>query len=391
MSLSQPKEPLLKTDKNQFTVSVTGDSLRLGELNLPHGKINTPCFMSIATRGAVRVAPFSALRNIGAEIILSNTYHLLVRPGLDLIKNMGGLHRFIGWDGPILTDSGGFQVFSLAKNRVVNDEGVCFRSVVDGQEILLTPESVIEAQHGFGSDISMVLDEVCALPSPDEKIKKAMERTTKWAAHAKERFLSIQEKSDIQPLLFAIVQGGTNEKMRNQSAADLVKIGFDGYAIGGLSVGESSEDMYKIISTVTPLLPKEKPRYLMGVGQPEDIVEAVRRGVDMFDCVLPTRNARHGLLYTKLNEDYLREIIKKPLTEKVDKEMLYGKIKIKNNQFLSDGNPVNVECDLLDGISIAYMRHLFMINEPMALYLATINNLWFYLRLMEKIRAIIKE
>jgi len=385
------KDPLLKKNKNQFTVSVSSGSLRLGELNLPHGKINTPCFMSIATRGAVRVAPFSVLKNLGAEIILSNTYHLVARPGLDLIKNMGGLHRFIGWDGPILTDSGGFQVFSLAKNRIVNDEGVSFRSVVDGQEIFLTPENVIDAQHIFGSDISMVLDEVCALPSSDEKIKKAMERTTKWAARAKDKFLSIQEKSDLRPLLFAIVQGGTNENMRNQSAADLVRIGFDGYAIGGLSVGELNEDMYKTISAVMPLLPEEKPRYLMGVGQPEDIVEAVRRGVDMFDCVLPTRNARHGLLYTKLNEDYLRKIIKDPLAEKVDVSMLYGKIKIKNNQFLSESSPVNAECDLLSGVSVAYLRHLFMINEPMALYLATINNLWFYLQLMKKIRAIIIE
>jgi len=389
MLLSQQKEKLPKTDKDQFTVSTSGDSLRLGELNIPHGKIKTPCFMSIATRGAVRVAPFSVLKNLGAEIILSNTYHLLTRPGLDLIKKMGGLHRFIGWDGPIITDSGGFQVFSLAKNRIVNDDGVCFRSVVDGQEILLTPESVVEAQHGFGSDISMVLDEVCALPSPDEEIKKAMERTTKWAERAKDKFLSIQEESNIRPLLFAIVQGGTNEKMRHQSAADLVDIGFDGYAIGGLSVGESSEDMYKIISAVTPLLPEGKPRYLMGVGQPEDIVEAVRRGVDMFDCVLPTRNARHGLLYTKLNEDYLQDILRKPLVEKVDGAILYGKIKIKNNQFLSDSSPVNAECELLRGVSVAYLRHLFMINEPMALYLATVNNLWFYLRLMEKIRKII--
>lgn len=380
-----------KTDKNQFTVSVSDNSLRYGELNLPHGKVKTPCFMSIATRGAVRVAPFSALKNIGAEIILSNTYHLLVRPGLELIKNMGGLHRFIGWDGPILTDSGGFQVFSLAKNRIVNDDGVRFRSVVDGQEILLTPENVVEAQNVFGSDISMVLDEVCALPSSDQTIQKAMERTTKWAERAKDKFLSISKKTDVRPLLFAIVQGGINQKMRNQSASDLVKIGFDGYAIGGLSVGEPNDEMYKTISAVVPLLPEEKPRYLMGVGQPEDIIEAVRRGVDMFDCVLPTRNARHALLYTKLNENYLREILKKPLSEKVDAKTLYEKIKIKNNQFLSDDELVNAECDLLHGVSVAYLRHLFMIGEPMALYLATINNLWFYLRLMEKIRAIIIE
>jgi queuine tRNA-ribosyltransferase len=382
---------LPKTDKNQFTVSVSDNSLRYGELNLPHGKVKTPCFMSIATRGAVRVAPFSALKNIGAEIILSNTYHLLVRPGLELIKNMGGLHRFIGWDGPILTDSGGFQVFSLAKNRIVNDDGVRFRSVVDGQEILLTPENVVEAQNVFGSDISMVLDEVCALPSSDQTIQKAMERTTKWAERAKDKFLSISKKTDVRPLLFAIVQGGINQKMRNQSASDLVKIGFDGYAIGGLSVGEPNDEMYKTISAVVPLLPEEKPRYLMGVGQPEDIIEAVRRGVDMFDCVLPTRNARHALLYTKLNENYLREILKKPLSEKVDAKTLYEKIKIKNNQFLSDDELVNAECDLLHGVSVAYLRHLFMIGEPMALYLATINNLWFYLRLMEKIRAIIIE
>lgn len=375
--------------ENSFIIQNKNTRLRAGVLNLPHGKVETPFFMPIATRGAVRVAPFSVLNELGAQIILSNTYHLISRPGEALIKDIGGLHKFIGWNKPILTDSGGFQVFSLAAKRKINDEGVVFRSLVDGAEIKLTPESVIDAQQSFGSDISMVLDEVCALPGKKAVIDQAMRRTTEWAARAKERFLTYQSDSEIQPLLFGIVQGGTDTALRKQSAADLTKIGFDGYAIGGLSVGESNAEMYQTLDATLPFLDAEKPRYLMGVGEPENIVEAVRRGVDMFDCVLPTRNARHGTLYQNLDVDYLCEILLKPISEPVDASRLYHHIHIRNNQFIVDKSLINPQCSQLEGVSHAYLRHLFQINEPMAMELATINNLWFYLELMRKIREII--
>jgi len=369
--------------------------MRAGLIDLPHGKVETPVFMPIATRGAVRVAPFGVLDEIGAQIILSNTYHLISRPGESLIKNNGGLNKFIGWSKPILTDSGGFQIFSLSANRVINDEGVIFRSPIDGAKIKLTPESVIEAQQSFGSDISMVLDEVCALPADEAVVDRAMRRTTEWAARAKDKFSELirvepfKGSTLIKPLLFGIVQGGTDIKLRQKSATSLVQIGFDGYAIGGLSVGEENAEMYQTLDVTVPLLDTDKPRYLMGVGEPENIVEAVRRGVDMFDCVLPTRNARHAFLYSNLNEEYLKEILLQPLTGPVVPEKLYQRLHIRNNQFVSDPRLLNDSCASLANVSYAYLRHLFQVGEPMALYLATVNNLWFYLNLMRKIREII--
>ncbi|MDO8512007.1 MAG: tRNA guanosine(34) transglycosylase Tgt [bacterium] len=363
--------------------------LRAGLINLPHGKVETPAFMPIATRGAVRVASFLALEQLGAQIALSNTYHLVVRPGVDVIEKNGGLNKFTGWKKPFLTDSGGFQVFSLAAKRVISDEGVIFRSIVDGAEIKLTPESVVDAQFEFGSDISMVLDEVCALPGEKAVIEQAMRRTTDWAKRAKDRFVGLKKNDGVQPLLFGIVQGGTDATLRKKSAEDLMGIGFDGYAIGGLSVGEEAVEMYQTLDVTLPFLDMEKPRYLMGVGEPENIVEAVRRGVDMFDCVLPTRNARHGTLYQDLNIDYLREILLRPLNEPVDAEKLYRKIHIRNSQFIVDTRPINPYCSQLEGVNHSYLRHLFQASEPMALQLATINNLWFFLEMMRKIREII--
>lgn len=376
------------TEKN-FLIQNKSGQLRAGLMDLPHGKVETPAFMPIATRGAVRVASFDALGQLGAQIALSNTYHLVVRPGVDVIEKNGGLNSFTGWNKPFLTDSGGFQVFSLAGKRVINDEGVIFRSLIDGAEIKLTPESVIDAQRSFGSDISMVLDEVCALPGEQTVIDQAMRRTTEWAKRAKDRFESFKKADGVRPLLFGIVQGGTDVQLRKNSATDLMKIGFDGYAIGGLSVGEEDVEMYRTLDVTLPFLDTEKPRYLMGVGEPENIVEAVRRGVDMFDCVLPTRNARHALLYQDLNVEYLRSVLLRPLSEPVEPEKLYRRIHIRNSQFLVDTSPVNRNCTLLNGVNHSYLRHLFQVAEPMALQLATINNLWFYLEMMKQIRAII--
>jgi len=366
-------------------------SARSGILELPHGKVETPVFMPIATRGAVKVAPFSVVKELGASIILGNTYHLVVRPGVKLIEEIGGLHKFTGWDGPILTDSGGFQIFSLSETRKISDDGVSFLSPVDGGKIFLTPESVIEAQHAFHSDISMVLDELTSLPGTEEALSRAVDRTTSWSKRAKNRFVELNGIEEERGLLFGIVQGGTNNLLRQRSAKEIVEIGFDGYAIGGLSVGEAAEDMYKTVGLTTPLLPEDKPRYLMGVGQPQDIVEAVRRGVDMFDCVLPTRNARHALLYSELNDEYLGEILSSSLDSRVDGEKLYRKINIRNNQYQYETGLVNPACEQLAGVSFAYLRHLFQIGEPMALYLATVNNLCFYLNLMARIREHIRE
>lgn len=353
----------------------------------PHGEIETPAFMPIATRGAIRTAPFSVLNDLNAQIILSNTFHLILRPGLEVVSKAGGLHSFLGWDKPILTDSGGFQVYSLSKNRTITDEGVKFNSPLDGSEVFLTPESVIEAQQIFCSDISMILDEVCALPASEESLRVAVERTTRWAKRAKTKFMELTAQKNPKPLLFGIVQGGLVPELRKKSLEELMEIGFDGYAIGGLSVGETHEQMLKILDFLLPLMPKDKPRYLMGVGQPEDIVEAVKRSVDMFDCVLPTRNARHALLYMDLNEEYLKEILSS--SESVKPEKLYQKVNIRNNEFAENFEIINPNLKTLKKTSYAYLRHLFQSGEHLAQVLATSNNLWFYLNLMEKIRNII--
>lgn len=362
-------------------------AVRTGILRLPPGDIPTPFFMPIATRGAVRIAPFSVLRALGASIVLSNTFHLVLRPGVDRIRHFGGLHDFFGWRQAILTDSGGFQVFSLEHHRLVDDTGVTFRSPVDGAHVALTPESVIDAQLAFGSDILMVLDEVCGLPAPDERLAAAVDRTTRWAERSHQTFRAQRPDTERRPLLFGIVQGGITADLRKRSADALRQIGFDGYAIGGLSVGESQEDMLRTLDATLPHLPPDQPRYLMGVGEPEDIVEAVRRGIDMFDCVLPTRNARHGLLYADLNRQYLTQILHAPLSERVVPDQLYQRVRISGEAFADDRTPLNVFCSLLAGVTRGYLRHLFHVDVPVAQTIATTQNLWFYLDLMRTIRT----
>lgn len=346
---------------------------RRGKLITAHGEVKTPFFMPIATKGAVKGLSSLDMENLGAQILLGNTYHLMLRPGEKLIKKTGGLHGFMNWNKPVLTDSGGFQVFSLAKFRRINEKGVRFKSHLDGREYMLTPEKAVQIQQDLGSDIIMVLDECVALPAEYDYIQDSIGLTCRWAKRCKEEHNKIEtEKS----LLFGIVQGGVYKDLRKKSAKDLIKIGFDGYAIGGLAVGESKKEMFKIADFTTDLLPEEKPRYLMGVGMPEDILSAVRCGIDMFDCVIPSRNARHGFLFTEL------------LLNNLD-DLKYKTVKILNEKYREDFSPVDSECDCLacKNYSKAYIRHLFMSEDYLGQRLATIHNIRFYMRLMGKIRA----
>ncbi len=375
-----------------FQVRGRKHGARRGVFTLPKGSVETPVFMPIATRGAVRVAPFPLIRGLGASVILANTFHLLLRPGVERLRRAGGLHTFLGWERPILTDSGGFQVMSLASHRQITDAGVRFRSPVDGSELLLTPETAVSAQCAFGSDISMVLDEMCRLPSSADVLAQAVRRTSAWAARGKDAFLREGGAgAPVRPLLFGIVQGGTDAALRRASAASLVNMGFDGYAIGGLAVGESQEEMLATLEVTLPHLPADLPRYLMVVGQPEDLVEAIRRGVDLFDCVLPTRNARHGLVYDVLETDYLRALLAAPLQERVVPAQLYRKLHIMNAEFAEDLTLLNPACPLLAGVRRAYLRHLFHVDPPVAHVLATIQNVWFFLNLLMVIRREIAE
>ena len=341
---------LLRTDSHSRA--------RLGRIITPHGEITTPAFAPVGTQATVKALDPRDLRELGAELILANTYHLYLRPGSDLVAEMGGLHGFMGWDGPILTDSGGFQVFSLAGNRTVSDEGVEFRSHIDGSRHLFTPEMVIQTQEQLGADIIMVLDE-CAEPGDRAYNEQALARTHAWA----ERCLRAQRRND--QALFGIVQGGIFPDLRRQSAEFLTGLDFPGYAIGGLSVGETKEDMAAMLDITTPLLPEGKPRYLMGVGAPEDLVAGVARGVDMFDCVLPTRLARNGALFTRT-----------------------GRLNMRNARFARDGAPVEAGCQCYTcrNFSRAYLRHLFKAGELLASRLATIHNVHFLLDLMRDIR-----
>jgi queuine tRNA-ribosyltransferase len=334
---------------------------RAGCISTPHGDISTPAFAPVGTQATVKALDPRDLRELGAELILSNTYHLYLRPGADLVAEMGGLHSFMGWEGPILTDSGGFQIFSLADNRRVTDEGVEFRSHIDGSRHLFTPEMVVHAQEQLGADIIMVLDE-CATPDDRGYNEQALERTHAWA----ERCLNAQTRSD--QASFGIIQGGVFPDLRRESAEHLVGLDFPGYAIGGLSVGETKEQMYAMLDITTPLLPEDKPRYLMGVGAPEDLLEGVARGVDMFDCVLPTRLARNAALFTRS-----------------------GRINIRNAQFERDARPIEegCQCYTCRRFSRAYLRHLFKTKELLAPRLATIHNVHFLLTLMQEIREAI--
>ncbi len=339
-----------------------GAPYRLGRLETAHGEVLTPAFMPVGTQATVKALTPDELKECGAQIILGNTYHLFLRPGHELIRDMGGLHRFMGWDRPILTDSGGFQVYSLAPLRKVEEEGVTFRSHVDGSLRHLSPESAIEVQEALGSDIMMCLDTCIHYPASRKEVEWATELTTRWA----ERCAAARRRRDL--LLFAIVQGGMYPELRRKSAMDLVGLGLDGYAIGGLSVGEPKEIMLEMIEVTRPVIPCGYPVYLMGVGTPEDLVEAVYRGVDMFDCVLPTRNARNGMLFTS-----------------------FGRIVIKNARFARDPRPIDPECTCYTcrNFSRSYLRHLFVARELLAYRLNSIHNVHYFLDLFKKIREAI--
>ncbi len=346
---------------------------RLGVLKTKNGEIQTPFFMPIATKAAVKNLTTAEVKELGAEIILSNTYHLYLQPGMEIMKKAKGLHKFMDWSGPILTDSGGFQVFSLSKIRKITDEGVEFRSHIDGSKHLLTPKKVLEIEKTIGSDIAMILDVCPPSNASHQEVSKAVEMTTKWAKEAA-KIVNSKKLKNKEQLHFAIVQGGIYKDLRLKSLEELKPLDFDGYAIGGLAVGESNEEMYQVLDYLTPLMPEKKPRYLMGVGTPENIVQAVKRGVDMFDCVIPTREARHGRLYIRKN---------KPLSGK-----FYETINISNAKFKHDFSPIS--SGKLKKYTKSYLHHLFRTNEPLGMRLATINNLEFYLNLMKDIREAIK-
>ncbi|MBI2050918.1 MAG: tRNA guanosine(34) transglycosylase Tgt [Parcubacteria group bacterium] len=347
---------------------------RLGTLKTPHGSIQTPFFCPIATKGAVKSLTGDDMRNLKAQIILSNTYHQLLQPGLLILKKAGGLHKFMDWHGPLLTDSGGFQVFSLAKIRKILPEGVRFRSHRDGREFLLTPKKALEIQEVIGSDIRMVLDVCPAYPCSRKEAERAVELTTKWATMS---LRGAKRRGNLNnALLFAIVQGSIHPDLRLKSARELVNLDFDGYAIGGLAVGEPASDMFKVLEYTVPELPAEKPRYLMGVGKPEQIVAAVKRGIDLFDCVIPTREARHARLYFWKGAGFG-----------------YEAASITNARFAKSFVPINAQSHIkeLQTYSRAYLHHLFKTQEPLAVRLATLNNVDFYLELMRRIRTAVSK
>jgi len=335
---------------------------RRARMTLPHGTVETPAFMPVGTYGTVKAMTPEELLGVGSEIILSNTFHLMLRPGVETIKAHGGLHRFMHWDGPILTDSGGFQVWSLGALRKISEQGVSFQSPVDGARIFMGPEESMAVQQALGADILMVFDECTPHPATEPEARVSMELSLRWAERSK------RAHGQHPGALFGIVQGGMHEQLRDISLTGLQQIGFDGYAIGGLSVGESKPDMRRILKHVAPRLPADKPRYLMGVGTPEDLVEAVRMGIDMFDCVLPTRNARNGWLYTHS-----------------------GNLKIRNSRYRRDTGPPDAHCECYTCryYSRAYLRHLQEANEILGARLATIHNLHYYQRLMHELRAAI--
>jgi queuine tRNA-ribosyltransferase len=344
-------------------LSGAGAGPRRGRLTLDHGTVETPAFLPVGTAGTVKAARWSDLEAAGAEIVLANTYHLMLRPGGDTIRRLGGLHRFVGWNRPILTDSGGYQVMSLAGTRTLSPEGVVFRSHVDGSKHALTPERALDLQLGdFGVDVAMVLDECTPYPATREEARVSMELTHRWAARAAARHEAI---GATRGALFGIVQGGMHPDLRAESAAAIRALPFDGVACGGLSVGEPKEEMRAMVAHTAPLLPEDKPRYLMGVGRPDDLIDAVTRGFDLFDCVLPTRAARHGLLYTA-----------------------HGMLAIKHARYREDPAPPDASCGCptCRRHSRAYLRHLFVAREPTAATLLTVHNLTAILDLMRGIR-----
>ncbi|MUV39519.1 tRNA-guanine(34) transglycosylase [Lentibacillus sp. JNUCC-1] len=338
---------------------------RLGKVHTPHGSFETPMFMPVGTLATVKTMSPEELKEMDAGIILSNTYHLWLRPGEDIIKEAGGLHRFMNWDRPILTDSGGFQVFSLSDRRKIEEAGVHFRSHLSGEKLFLSPEKAMHIQNALGSDIMMALDECPPYPAEHDYMKKSVERTSRWA----ERCLAAHERKSDQGL-FGIIQGGEYEDLRRQSAADLVSLDFPGYAVGGLSVGEPKDVMNSVLEFTTPLMPLDKPRYLMGVGSPDSLIDGAIRGIDMFDCVLPTRIARNGTCMTS-----------------------NGRLVVRNAKYARDFRPIDEECDCYTcrNYSRAYIRHLVRTNETFGFRLTTYHNLYFLLKLMKQVRKAISE
>lgn len=337
---------------------------RRGRLVFERGTVETPAFMPVGTYGTVKAMTPEELREVGAEIILGNTFHLMLRPGTEVIGLHGDLHDFMHWDGPILTDSGGFQVFSLGEMRKIREEGVTFRSPVDGSPVFLGPEESMAVQRALGADIVMIFDECTAYPVDESEARRSMELSLRWARRSR------AAHADNPAALFGIVQGGMYESLRTASLTGLVDIGFDGYAIGGLSVGEPEEERLKILDHLAPLMPVDKPRYLMGVGRPEDLVEGVRRGIDMFDCVMPTRNARNGHLFTS-----------------------FGTVRLRNSRYTRDTRPLDESCTCYTcrHYSRAYLKHLDRCNEILGARLNTIHNLHYYLQLMRELRAALAE
>lgn len=376
----------------QFSLLKHDNTARRGTLRLTHGEVQTPAFMPVGTYGAVKTLTPAEVRESGAHILLGNTFHLWLRPGLDIIAAHGGLHGFMGWDGPILTDSGGFQVWSLGKLRKITEEGVTFRSPVNGDLCLLTPEESMRIQRVLNSDIVMVFDECTPYPATHQEAEDSMRLSLRWGRRSKDEFqrlanLSIVEAMAMQDAdeaanataesslqqsnaLFGIVQGGMYEDLRDISLQGLTEIGFDGYAIGGLSVGEPKEDMLRILAHTAPQMPQDKPRYLMGVGTPEDLVAAVAMGIDMFDCVMPTRNARNGWLFTQ-----------------------YGDIKLKNARYKADTQPLDSDCGChtCRNFSRSYLQHLHRVGEILGSRLNTIHNVYYYQQLMAGMRAAIEQ
>jgi queuine tRNA-ribosyltransferase len=343
----------------KFTLLNHDGAARRGRIELPRGTVETPAFMPVGTYGTVKAMSPEELRDVGAEIILANTFHLMLRPGVRIIAAHGGLHGFMGWDGPILTDSGGYQVFSLGAMRRLSEQGVTFRSPVDGAEVFLDPERSIAVQKALAADIVMVFDECTPWPAGEAEARASMELSLRWAARSREAF------GGNPAALFGIVQGGMYRPLREASLEGLMRIGFDGYAIGGLSVGEPRDEMLRVLDDLQPHMPAASPRYLMGVGKPEDIVEAVRRGIDMFDCVIPTRNARNGHLFVES-----------------------GVIRIRNSRYRDDTRPLdeNCGCPTCARYSRAYLRHLAVCNEILGARLNTLHNLYYYQTLMKGLR-----
>jgi len=353
----------------KFDIQSKAGAARRGTLKFRRGTIETPAFMPVGTYGSVKSVTPAEVSASGAEIILGNTFHLMLRPGTEIVRKHNGLHEFMNWQGPILTDSGGFQVFSLAELRKLTEEGVRFRSPVNGDEILLTPERSMEVQHDLNADVTMVFDECTTYPATEEEARESMQLSLRWAERSRVRFDALKaSEPERGEALFGIVQGGVHDALRKASLDGLLKIGFDGYAVGGLAVGESEQERNDVLDHLVPLMPDACPRYLMGVGTPVDIAEAVSRGIDMFDCVMPTRHARTGHLFTSR-----------------------GVVRIRNARYATDTGPLDPDCacETCQNYSLAYLRHLEKCGEILGPRLHTIHNLYYYQTLMKNIRAAI--